>query len=311
MAEREADPVPIGQGNFIDIRDQVMNSPKLRSNRVALFATMLAAMVFQVAVRAEFIRTETLPERPITLKLLGWDEAAVKCKFVRDNYDRLTQRAGTKAEELRPLVLGAIGAEIEDRASKSTLTDDEKVWANFLANEANDRLAGIEANLDAETKKVVDDLVEAVKARKRPECDTEPPFSLTSTEAAAVLDKLKARVPELAIRFENERETAARMKILEELTSQAPGELLAQLKERAEPPANLSEQQAKMDFALDLAVLRSKLRGHIAADPAIKPPTTPQPPEPPKPVERLRVKDYESYTKHYVIRIPARNIALG
>ncbi len=274
-----------------------MKRPNRLSNRVA---SILAAIVFQVTVHAEWILADAPPDRPITLKLLGWDEAAVKCKFLRENYDRITLRAGTKEEELRPLVLGAIGAEIEDRASKATLTDDEKAWAEFLANDENDRLAGIDSKLDVATKRVVDDLVEAVKAGKRPECDAEPPLSLTSTEAAAVLEKLKARVPELAKRYDNERETAARVRILEELTAQAPGELLDQLKRRAEPPANLTEQQAKTDLKLDLAILRSRLRGHIATDPVIKPPATSKPPEPPKPEERSRVKDFESYAKPYV-----------
>lgn len=248
------------------------------------------------------------PDRPITLKLMGWNDAAVKCKFLLDNYDKLATKKDLDDSKRRQFVLMAISEEILKRAEIGRVTDDEKVWSEFLSNEENDRLAGIDAKLDADSKKVVDELVAAVKAGKRPDCVAEPPFVLNSEEAADVLEKLKAKVPDLAKTYASERETAARTKILEDLSKQAPAQVLERLKKRSRPPANLTEQQVKTDFALDLAVLRNKLRGHVAGDPGVRPPTGPKPPEPPQPGPKSRVTAHETNVRQFVralLQVPA------
>lgn len=295
------------------IREQVMFIISSKSSRGVHLAALIAGMFVTTsgvaAAIAGFAMSEP-PDRPITLNFLGWNDAAVKCKFLRDNFDKLASKKDANDSRRRQFVLMAISEEILKRAVIGPVTDDEKAWSEYLSNEENDRLGGIDAKLDADAKRVVDELVAAVNAGKRPECVAEPPFVLNSEEAADVLEKLKAKVPDLAKSYSNERDTSARMKILEDLTKQAPAQLLERLKQRGEPPADLTEQRIKTDFALDLAVLRNKLRGHIAGDPSVRPPTVP---ERPGPEPKSRITPFEASVKQFVraaLRLPANRASL-
>ncbi len=284
-----------------------------KTGRGACLAGLIAGMFVTtsgVAASLDGFAMSEPPDRPITLNLMGWNDAAVKCKFLRDNFDKLSSKKEANDSQRRQFVLMAISEEILKRAVIGQVTDDEKAWSDFLSNEENDRLGGIDAKLDADAKRVVDELLAAVKAGKRPDCVAEPPNVLNSEEAADVLEKLKARVPDLAKSYASERETAARLKILEELTKQAPSQVLERLKLRAEPPANLTEQRIKTDFALDLAVLRNKLRGHIAGDPSVRPPTVSRPPVP---EPQSRIAAFEATVKQFVraaLRVPANRANL-
>jgi hypothetical protein len=232
----------------------------------------------------------TPPAIKISNKLLGWDQSNVQCKFQKDLYDKIiTDPAIPKETDkidafVKSKAYEAIAIELQDRPEKlSRLSSEEKAWSDYLNHPDYDGLTLVtvfEANSEQDVKTSISSLIEAVKKKVRPDCDSKPPVGLSVTERKNVFDALASEIEDIAKKYAKEEPDSIKPKILTELMDIAPEKIALELKKRSDAPADLSAKTIKSDFVFDIANLRTNLKRKLEGfdvKPAISTEQTPKP----------------------------------